>query len=201
MSAFSDLEIKDAIQDGVIEIEPLDITAIQPASIDLRLGSHFAWYDFEPNSTAAEVSRLLPIDPQEDNAWRMDEGDFTAEDPFIIQPGGFALGTTVETITLGHTVIGRLEGKSSLARLGLAVHITAGFFDPGFVGECTFEFINYAPAPIVLRPGMRIAQMSFQRLGKTVGRPYGHPALGSKYQGQRGATVSRYHENEAVIIK
>lgn len=191
MSALSDLEIRDAIHLGEIAVTPLDETAIQPASIDLRLGSHFTWFAAGPGTERV-------IDPQEDNTWRMASGEFTADEPFLLMPHCFALGTTVETVALGCRHIGRLEGKSSLARLGLAVHITAGFFDPGFRGECTFEFINYAPAPMLLRPGMRIAQMSFQRLGKTVDRAYGHPDLGSKYQDQKGATPSAYHQNEVV---
>lgn len=191
MSGLSDGEIMQAIQDHAIDIQPFNFLNLQPASIDLTLGTRFLWYKHPQELLEASY----PIDPQVNNAWRMEEGVFSEDFPFVIKPGQFVLATTVEKVKIGHALIGRLEGKSSLARLGLAVHVTAGFFDPGFEGDCTLELVNHAPSPILLRPGMRIVQMSFQRLGRHVQRPYGHPGLKSKYQGQSGPTTSRYHLN------
>lgn len=189
MSGLSDGEIMQAMQDQAIKIEPFHYGNLQPASVDLTLGTKFVWYK-EPVDL---IEASYPIDPRVDNSWRMEEGIYSEEFPFVIMPGQFVLATTVERVKIGQALIGRLEGKSSLARLGLAVHVTAGFFDPGFEGDCTLELVNHAPSPITLRPGMRIVQMSFQRLGRHVQRPYGSPSLGSKYQGQKGPTVSRYH--------
>ena len=116
--------------------------------------------------------------------------------PFILHPGEFVLGTTLERLTLPDDIVARIEGKSSLGRLGLLIHATAGFVDPGWSnGQITLELSNVAPLPIRLWPGMKIAQLSFMRMDAPAERPYGHPELGSKYQGQKGPTPSRYWRN------
>jgi len=119
----------------------------------------------------------------------------TDEEPFVVQPGTFVLGGTIETISIPDDIVARVDGKSSLGRLGLLVHATAGYIDPGFVGRLTLELSNQSQMPIALYFGMKIAQVSFLRLSSVVERPYGDPALGSKYQGQTEPTASRAHED------
>lgn len=178
----SDHDIKIELQGGRIVLDPFDERLIQPASIDVRLGSDFRVF---------RNSSHLFIDPQ------MHQPDLTEEilveegDTFVMHPGQFALGTTLERIAVPNDILGKLEGKSSLGRLGLMIHSTAGYIDPGWDGQITLELSNVASLPIVLRPGMRIGQISFERMSSPVDVPYGSPELGSHYQGQRGATASR----------
>lgn len=188
----SDRTLRQMVRDGVIKLDPYDDALVQPASIDVRLGVTFA--DFvDPATSTAGLPRV--IDPQEFDAGKsMTRID--APNGFVLRPGGFVLGTTIERLTLPDNVVARVEGKSSLGRLGLLVHATAGFVDPGWAdGKITLEFTNVAPLPILLYPGMKIAQLSFMQMDGLAERPYGHPGLGSKYQGQSDTTPSRYADN------
>ncbi len=182
MSVLSDRTIKEELASGRLGIEPLDPEAIQPASVDVRLDRQFRV--FRPTARPF-VDVRQPVD---DLTELVEVGD---GEPFIVQPGSFCLGSTVEKITLPNDIVARVDGKSSLGRLGLLVHATAGWVDPGWTGCLTLELSNQSQMPIALYYGMRIAQVSFIRLTTEVDRPYGSPALGSKYQGQTGPTPSR----------
>lgn len=185
MTVLSDRTIKEEMAAGRLSIQPLDPGAVQPASVDLRLDRQFRLF---------RVTSRPFVDvrePVEDLTELVVIGD---SEPFIIQPGTFCLGSTVETISLPDDIVARVDGKSSLGRLGLLVHATAGYVDPGWVGKLTLELSNQSQMPIALYPGMRIAQISFLRLSTPVDRPYGSPGLGSKYQGQTGPTPSRISE-------
>jgi dCTP deaminase len=183
MTVLSDASIWWRVKHGLIGIDPFIEENVQPASIDFTLSNHF-WFFKES---------FKPLDPKEDA--RPDMQEVYADPFFVLRSFGFAIGSTVERVKLPDNIVGRLEGKSSLARLGLAVHSTAGFFDPGFEGSCTLEFFNMTHRDILLHPGMRVCQMSFMRMDGPASRPYGTESLGSKYQGQQGATTSRMHEN------
>lgn len=182
----SDRTIKEQILAGRIRVDPLDPADIQPSSIDLHLGSDFQVF---------RNSRYPYIDPSREQAGLMEPVIATTAEPFVLHPGEFVLGTTAERIALPADLVGRLEGKSSLGRLGLLIHSTAGYVDPGFEGKLTLELSNVANLPIVLMPGMKIGQVSFAQLTTEVDRPYGSPELGSKYQGQEQATPSRMFQN------
>lgn len=182
----SDRSIKEALSLGRIRVEPLDMDDIQPSSIDLHLGAAFQVF---------QNSRYPYIDPAREQAGLMERVEATPEEPFVLHPGEFVLGTTIERIALGDDIVARLEGKSSLGRLGLLIHSTAGYVDPGWDGRLTLELSNVANLPIVLSPGMKIGQISFTTLSTPVERPYGTPGLGSKYQGQADVTPSRMHLN------
>lgn len=159
---------------------------IQPASVDLRLG-----YDFKIMRQAQ--SGAIPQGPLPlDHEWEMEMRGVTPEGGLVLQPQQFALGATVETIGLPSDLVGRVEGRSSLGRIGLLVHATAGFIDPGFKGQITLEFYNLNPHAIILKPGVRICQISFHQMTGPAARPYG-TKRGSKYQGQVGAVASRMH--------
>lgn len=177
----SDRDIKQELKEGRISIEPLKEKDIQPASVDVRLGSHFRIFR---NSSHAY------IDPEKEQPDLTEEIIVPDDQAFILHPGQFALGTTFEKVTLPDDILGKLEGKSTLGRLGLMIHSTAGYVDPGWSGELTLELSNVATLPIRLRPQMRIGQLSFERMTSPVERPYGCAALGSHYQHQSGATPS-----------
>jgi dCTP deaminase len=182
----SDGTIRAALASGRIGIAPLDEGAVQPSSVDVRLGHQFRVF---------ANHRHLAIDPhavQPDLTDLVEKADAA---PFVLHPGEFVLGATLERITLPDDVVARLEGKSSLARLCLVVHSTAGFIDAGFDGDVTLELSNVATLPILLHPGMRVAQLAFFQLDAPAQNPYGSRKVGSKYQGQRGPTASRYHLN------
>lgn len=181
----SDHTIKLELAAGRIIIDPCDADDIQPSSVDLHLGDDFQVF---------RNSRYPYIDPGREQPGLTERVTASREEPFVLHPGEFALGTTVERITLPTDTVGRLEGKSSLGRLGLLIHSTAGYVDPGWEGRLTLELSNVANLPILLTPGMKIGQISFSRMTTEVDRPYGHPDLGSKYQGQSEATPSRMHE-------
>ena len=170
----SDRDIKAELAAGRIAIEPLDLADVQPASVDVRLGSSFRIFR---NSTHTY------IDPT------TDQPELT-EEVVVPEGGQFVLGTTLERIAVPDDILGKLEGKSTLGRLGLMIHSTAGYVDPGWDGEITLELSNVATLPIVLHPGMRIGQMSFERMTSPAERPYGSTGLGSHYQGQRGAAAA-----------
>jgi dCTP deaminase len=182
----SDRTIRAELDAGRIVIDPLDEQCIQPSSVDLRLDRLFRVF----------LNHTMPvIDVKEDleDLTRLVEiGDGEA---FILHPGEFVLGSTSERVTLPDDLVGRIEGKSSLGRLGLLIHSTAGFIDAGFSGHITLELSNVANLPITLYPGMKIGQVSFLRMTTPADVPYGSARVGSKYQGQRGPTPSRYWEN------
>lgn len=177
----SDRDIKREMEQGRIVIEPLQLKDVQPASVDVRLGSNFRIFR---NSTHTY------IDPLTEQPDLTEEVVVPKGEAFILHPGQFALGTTLERIVLPDDILGKLEGKSTLGRLGLMIHSTAGYVDPGWDGELTLELSNVATLPIMLHPGMRIGQLSFERMSSPVERPYGSALLGSHYQGQKGATAS-----------
>jgi dCTP deaminase len=183
----SDGTIRRLLAEGRIVIDPLEENHVQPASVDVRLDDSFLV--FQRHTTT-------DIDPWQTNDTLMERVEVPEGQPFILHPGEFVLGTTLERLTLPDDVVARIEGKSSLGRLGLLIHATAGFVDPGWAnGQITLELSNVAPLPIRLWPGMKIAQLSFMQMDAPAERPYGHPALGSKYQGQSGPVASRYREN------
>lgn len=178
----SDRDIRAALNDGRLRVSPLGERAIQPASIDVRLDHRFRVFH------NARRTHIDPRRPQDDLTVLVEARD---DQPFVLHPGEFALGCTLETVTLPADLAARLEGKSSLGRLGLLVHSTAGFIDPGFTGSVTLELSNVSTLPIMLWPGLRIGQLCVFRLSSPAERPYGTPSLGSRYQGQDGPTVSR----------
>src|SRR4051812_7172837 len=182
-SVLSDATIRELIESGRIVIDPFDSSMVQPASVDIRLGNSFRVF---------HNHRIQSIDlgsPPRDLTEHVEIGD---EGEFVIHPGEFVLGRTQEWVEIPDDVVCRIEGKSSIGRLGLVVHATAGFVDPGFKGTLTLEIANFNSVPIVLRPGLFICQLSFMALDRPAERPYGHPDLGSHYHGQRDATESRY---------
>jgi dCTP deaminase len=182
----SDRSIKEALLAGRIRIEPLDPDDIQPSSVDVHLANRFRVF---------RNSRYPYIDPSREQSGLMEMVESSVEEPFVLHPGEFVLGATQERIALPDDVVARLEGKSSLGRLGLLIHSTAGYVDPGWEGTLTLELSNVANLPIVLTPGMAIGQISFFQMTTSVERPYGTPGLGSKYQGQVDPTPSRAHES------
>jgi len=184
----SDGTIRKLLAEGRIIIDPLDDKFIQPASVDVRLDDAFLVFRRHTSSD---------IDPWNVGDQLMERVSVKEGDPFILHPGEFVLGTTLERLTLPDDIVARIEGKSSLGRLGLLIHATAGFVDPGWSnGQITLELSNVAPLPIRLWPGMKIAQLSFMQMDQPAERPYGHPELGSKYQGQSGPVASRYRDNQ-----
>ncbi|MDA3039906.1 MAG: dCTP deaminase [Actinomycetota bacterium] len=182
----SDRTIKEEIAAGRIIIEPYEDAAVQPSSVDLRLDKYFRVFR---NHT------LSHIDVKQNLEELTELVEAADEDPFILHPGEFVLGSTAERVAIPADLVGRIEGKSSLGRLGLLIHTTAGFVDAGWDGQLTLEFSNVASLPITLYPGMKIGQISFIRMTTEADKPYGTSELGSKYQGQRGPRPSRYWEN------
>jgi dCTP deaminase len=180
----SDRTIREQLLAGRIRIDPMDAEDIQPSSVDLHLGARFRVF---------RNSRYPYIDPTMDQVGLMDLVEASVEEPFVLHPGEFVLAATVERLTLPDDIVARLEGKSSLGRLGLLIHSTAGYIDPGWEGTITLELSNVANLPMVLTPGMAIGQVSFMMMTTPVDRPYGSPGLGSKYQGQTDPTASRAH--------
>jgi dCTP deaminase len=182
----SDRSIKEELAAGRIVIEPLDPSYIQPSSVDLTIDRYFRVFR---NHT------LGTIDVKEDMENLTELVEIGDDDVFILHPGEFVLGSTAERVALPTDLVARLEGKSSLGRLGLLIHSTAGFVDAGWDGHLTLELSNVANLPITLYPGMKIGQISFLKMTTDAENPYGSQAAGSKYQGQRGPTPSRYFEN------
>lgn len=182
----SDRDIRAAVESKRVALDPFDPEMIQPSSIDVRLDRYFRVF---------ENHRYPHIDPAEEqpDLTRMVEPH--GGEPFVLHPGEFVLASTYETVTLGDDVAARLEGKSSLGRLGLLTHSTAGFIDPGFTGHVTLELSNVATLPIKLWPGMKIGQLCFFALSSPAEEPYGSQRHGSRYQGQRGPTPSRSYLN------
>jgi dCTP deaminase len=182
----SDRDIRSELDSARIALDPYEPAMIQPSSIDVRLDRFFRLFDNH---------KYAHIDPAEDQPDLTRLVDVGVEEPFILHPGEFVLGSTYEAVTLPDDVAARLEGKSSLGRLGLLTHSTAGFIDPGFTGHVTLELSNVATLPIKLWPGMKIGQMCFFRLSSPSEHPYGSSVYGSRYQGQRGPTASRSFQN------
>lgn len=182
-SVLSDATIVELVESGRIRIEPWSAEHVQPASVDLRLGDSFRVFTNH---------RVSAIDLQDVPDNLTEEVIVPEDGEFVIHPGEFCLGRTLEWVELPDDIVARIEGKSSLGRLGLIVHATAGFCDPGWKGTLTLELNNLTRVPIILHPGLEIAQLSFMTLDRPARRPYGSPELGSHYQGQRAATASRY---------
>jgi dCTP deaminase len=182
----SDRDIRAELESGRVQLDPLELGMIQPSSIDVRLDKYFRLFDnhkypfIDPAEEQPDLTRAVEVMPDE---------------PFILHPGEFVLGSTFELVTLPDDIAARLEGKSSLGRLGLLTHSTAGFVDPGFSGHVTLELSNVATLPIKLWPGMKIGQLCFFRLTSPSENPYGSEKYGSRYQGQRGPTASRSWKN------
>ena len=182
----SDTDIRAELEAGRIQLDPLTDSMIQPSSVDVRLERMFRLFDnhkyahIDPSVPQPDLTRLVEVDPEE---------------PFVLHPGEFVLGATYEAVTLPHDVAARLEGKSSLGRLGLLTHSTAGFIDPGFTGQVTLELSNMATLPIKLWPGSKVGQLCFFRLSSPAQHGYGTKVHQSRYQGQRGPTPSLGHEN------
>ena len=182
----SDGDIRKQIQAGRIGLEPLNLELMQPSSIDVRLDRFFRLFDnhkypyIDPREQQDELTRFVEV---------------AADEEFILHPGEFVLGSTYEYVSLPDDIAARLEGKSSLGRLGLLTHSTAGFVDPGFQGHVTLELSNVATLPIKLWPGMKIGQLCFFQLSSPSENPYGSTKYGSRYQGQRGPTASRSYLN------
>ena len=180
----SDRDICAQVQAGRVSLDPWDAAMVQPASIDVRLDRYFRIFEnhrydaIDPAADQSELTRMVSPD---------------GDEPFVLHPGEFALGATYEYVTLPDDIAARLEGKSSLGRLGLLTHSTAGFIDPGFSGHVTLELSNMATLPIKLYPGMKVGQLCFFQLSSPAENPYGQGASGSRYQGQRGPTASRSH--------
>jgi dCTP deaminase len=187
----SDRSIKEEIEKGRIVIEPFDPSCIQPASVDLHLDRKLLV--FNTGVYPYFIDLKLPLDGLTRVEYIPENG------PYSLQPGEFVLGSTVELIALPDDIVARLEGKSSLGRIGLLIHSTAGYVDPGWKGHLTLEISSVARMPILLYGGMKISQISFLRLSTQADRPYGHPALKSKYQGQVGPTRTRYFQEFGQI--
>jgi dCTP deaminase len=182
----SDRDIRAELAAERVGLEPYDPGMVQPSSVDVRLDRYFRVFEnhryphIDPSVEQPELTRLIEV---------------SGDESFVLHPGEFALASTYEVVTLPDDVAGRLEGKSSLGRLGLLTHSTAGFIDPGFSGHVTLELSNVATLPIMLWPGMKIGQLCLFRLSSAAEHPYGSAQYGSRYQGQRGPTASRSHLN------
>ncbi|MFM7623582.1 MAG: dCTP deaminase [Actinomycetota bacterium] len=187
----SDRDIAAEIESGRVKVEPFEAKMIQPSSVDVRLDRFFRVFEnhkyevIDPSIEQPDLTREVAVAPS---------------DHFILHPGEFVLASTYEVITLPDDIAGRLEGKSSLGRLGLLTHSTAGFIDPGFSGHITLELSNVANLPVKLYPGMKIGQLCLIKLSSSAEHPYGSALYGSRYQGQRGPTPSRswlnFHKTE-----
>lgn len=182
----SDRDLRKEIESGSLALEPFDPGLVQPSSVDVRLDRLFRVFD------NTRYTHIDPAQRQDELTSLVEIGD---EEAFVLHPGEFVLGSTYELVTLPDDLAGRLEGKSSLGRLGLLTHSTAGFIDPGFSGHITLELSNVANLPITLWPGMKIGQLCLFRLSSPAEHPYGSAQVGSRYQGQRGPTPSRAYLN------
>ena len=186
MAVLSDRDIRAALQAGRVRIDPYDASCLQPSSVDLHLDSDFRVFRnnrypyIDVRAPQPDLTELVSID---------------GEEPFILHPNEFVLGQTLEWVELPDDLVARLEGKSSLGRLGLLIHSTAGYVDPGWKGNLTLELSNVANLPIALYRGMKIGQISFFKMSSAVERPYGSRELGSKYQGQSRPTESQFYRD------
>ena len=189
---FSDRSIKEAIASGRIAVTPYTEEFVQPSSNDLRVDRYFRVFEnhkysmIDPRKRQEDLTKIVEVPPGE---------------PFVLHPGEFVLGATLERVTLGNDVVARLEGKSSLGRIGLLIHSTAGFVDPGFDGHLTLELSNVASLPIAIYPGMKLGQISYYLMTTEAENPYGSSEAGSRYQGQRGPTPSKVHQDFTVSME
>ena len=183
----SDRSIREVIEEGRLVVDPFEPANIQPSSIDLRIDRFFRVF-------RNHTQRVIDVKENQENLTELVEVT-DEDDPFILHPGEFVLASTLERVGVPDDLVGRVDGKSSLGRLGLLTHATAGFIDPGFNGHITLELSNVATLPITIYSGMKVAQISFERMTTPAEHPYGSQGRGSKYQGQRGPTPSRYFEN------
>jgi dCTP deaminase len=185
----SDREIRERLERGDLVIDPLDDPdlQVQPASVDLRLGSRFIVY---------KLPHVPVIDPRQTETLATYTAgvEIKEGEPFVLHPGEFVLGSTIERVTIPTDLVARVEGRSSFGRLAVVVHATAGFIDPGFEGQITLELSNLGRCAVLLYPGTRISQIVFHTMTSASERPYGH-ARGSKYQGQTGPVMSRVHRD------
>jgi dCTP deaminase len=188
----SDRTLREQIAAGKIVIEPYDERLVQPSSIDVRISHLFRVFR---NHTAGVIDVKQDMTTLTELIEMPVGADGVGDEPFMLHPGEFVLGSTLERVAVPDDLVGRVEGKSSLGRLGLLIHSTAGFIDSGFDGHITLELANVASLPITLYPGVKIGQISFMQMTTAAEHPYGKGAKGSKYQGQRGPTPSRYFEN------
>ncbi len=183
MAVLSDRDIRAALQAGRVRIDPYDASCLQPSSVDLHLDADFRVFRnnrypyIDVRAPQPDLTELVTIE---------------ADEPFILHPNEFVLGQTLEWVELPDDLVARIEGKSSLGRLGLLIHSTAGYVDPGWKGNLTLELSNVANLPIALYRGMKIGQISFFKMSSPVERPYGSRELGSKYQGQSSPTESKF---------
>src|SRR5207248_4092737 len=182
----SDRTIRRLLGEGRIGIDPYDESLLQPSSVDVRVDRYFRVF---------HNARYPYIDVKQPQEALTELVEVNGDEPFILHPGEFVLGSTLEVVSLPDDLVARLEGKSSLGRLGLMLHSTAGFVDAGWSGHLTLELSNVANLPIAIYPGMKIGQISFIRMTSPAERPYGSAETRSKYQGQRGPTPSRYYLN------
>ncbi len=194
MAILSDRDIKEHLKSGKIVIDPIlnAEVQIQPSSVDLRIGKEFKGF---------RIIRKPCIDPMDQSdlesymeSFFLDEGE-----PFIIHPGEFALATTYETIKLPHDLVARVEGRSSMGRLGVTMHVTAGYIDPGFQGKITLEISNIGKMPVALYTGQRVCQIVFETMTSPSERPYGHPERDSKYMGQKSPVTSKIKHDYEII--
>ncbi len=189
MAILSDIDIKKYLDDGKIVIDPItDIKQIQPSSVDLRIGNEFKGFT---------ITSKPFIDPRDNTDLESYMNSFTIEEgePFIIHPGEFTLATTFETVKLPADIVARVEGRSSMGRLGVTMHVTAGYIDPGFEGKITLEISNIGKMPVALYPGQRVCQIVFETMTSPSVKPYGHEDRDSKYMNQTGPQVSKIKQD------
>jgi dCTP deaminase len=193
MAILSDTDIKKNLDKGKITISPLEDPEIQiqPSSVDLRIGKEFKGF---------KIIRKPVIDPMDKSDLESYMESFYLEEgePFIIHPGEFALATTYETIKLPHDLVARVEGRSSMGRLGITMHVTAGYIDPGFHGKITLEISNIGKMPVALYTGQRVCQIVFETMTSPSERPYGHPDRDSKYMGQERPITSKIKQDYEI---
>ena len=182
----SDRDIRAELESKRVVLDPYDAEMVQPSSVDVRIDRYFRLFDNH---------KYAVIDPAEEQPDLTRLVEVSSDEAFVLHPGEFVLASTYEVVTLPDDVAARLEGKSSLGRLGLLTHSTAGFIDPGFSGHVTLELSNVATLPIKLWPGMKVGQLCFFRLSSPAESPYGSNTMGSRYQGQRGPTASRSYRS------
>ena len=182
----SDRSLLEEIKKGHLVVKPFDESCLQPASIDLRLANEFRVFK---HINHALIDTKVPFSEYTELV-KVNDGE-----KFVLHPNEFVLGSTLEWVKVPADLVGRIEGKSSLGRLGVIVHATAGYVDPGFEGNLTLEINNVGKIPVALYPGMKIAQFSVMTMTTAADKPYGSAKLNSKYQGQAGPTESQIHKN------
>jgi dCTP deaminase len=192
MSVLSDRDIRTSLEAGQIVVRPYDPVDLQPSSVDLHLDRSFRVF---------RNNRYAFIDVRKPQPDLTELVTVENDEPFVLHPGEFVLGQTLEWVELPVDIVARLEGRSSLGRIGLLIHSTAGYVDPGWKGNLTLELSNVANLPIALYFGMKIGQISFELMSSPVDRPYGSPSLGSKYQGQSEPTASAFHRDFSADVK